>query len=140
MAKKVKLPWDQCSKCLPAICCTYFAFGVDEPETRKDYEALLWQIAHKNVSFYIYRKAWYIMVDTRCEFLGDDNKCGIYETRPYICKEHSTDNCEYVGEDHGFTEHFKTYWELLDYIRENTNFRFKRQPDEAAQRSKAIAR
>ncbi len=128
MPKKIKDPWDQCKKCLPAKCCTYFAFGIDEPETRKDYEALLWQIAHEGVSFYIYRNAWYFMMDSVCKFLTPDNKCGIYETRPYICKEHSIDSCEYVGEDYGFTEHFKSYEELLAWIRENTNFRFKRQP------------
>ena len=26
----------QCEKCLPAFCCNYFAFGIDEPENRKD--------------------------------------------------------------------------------------------------------
>jgi Fe-S-cluster containining protein len=24
-----------------------------------------------------------------------DNRCGIYHTRPEICREYSTDNCEY---------------------------------------------
>ncbi len=125
---KIKNPWDQCKKCMPAKCCTYFAVEIDEPETRKDYEAMLWQIAHKNVSIYIYRKAWYLMVDSVCGFLTPDNKCAIYETRPYICREHSTDSCEYTGEDYGFTEHFKSYDELLAWIKENTNFRFKDRP------------
>ena len=102
---KIKNPWDQCKKCLPAKCCTYFALEVDEPESRKDYAAFLWQIAHKGVSFYIYRKRWHIMIDTVCNFLTADNKCAIYETRPYICKEHSIETCEYTGEDYGFSEH-----------------------------------
>lgn len=131
--KKFKTPWDQCKKCLPAKCCTYFSLEVDEPEDRKDFEAMLWQIAHKGVSFYIYRKAWYMMVDTVCEFLTPENKCAIYETRPYICKEHSIDSCEYTGDDdYGFTEHFKSYDELLAWIKENTNFRFKDRPNREA--------
>lgn len=133
MAKaKLKNPWDQCKKCMPAKCCTYFSLGVDEPEDRKDFEAMLWQIAHKGVSFYIYRKDWYMMVDTVCEFLTPENKCAIYETRPYICKEHSIDTCEYTeddDDDYGFTEHFKSYDELMAWIRENTYLRFKKQPD-----------
>ncbi len=131
--KKFKNPWDQCKKCLPAKCCTYFSLEVDEPEERKDFEAMLWQIAHKGVTFYIYRKAWYIMVDSICEFLTRDNKCAIYETRPYICKEHSIDSCEYTEAegDYGFTEHFKSYDELLAWIKENTNFRFKDRPQPA---------
>ncbi|MCH7650290.1 MAG: YkgJ family cysteine cluster protein [Nitrospinae bacterium] len=123
--KKIKNPWDQCKNCLPAKCCTYFSVEIDAPETRKDHEAMLWQIAHKGVSIYIYRKAWYLMVDTVCGFLTPENKCAIYETRPYICREHSIDTCEYTGDDYGFTEHFKSYDDLLAWIKENTNFRFK---------------
>ncbi len=130
--KKFKNPWNQCKKCLPAKCCTYFSLEVDEPEDRKDFDAMLWQIAHKGVSFYIYRKAWYMMVDTICEFLTPENKCAIYETRPYICKEHSIDSCEYTGDDYGFTEHFKSYDELLAWVKENTNFRFKDRPNREA--------
>ncbi|MFQ5717408.1 MAG: YkgJ family cysteine cluster protein [Nitrospinales bacterium] len=118
----------QCAKCLPAECCLYFALEIDEPETRKDFESLLWQIAHQNISIYIYRKKWHLMIHNRCNFLMADNKCGIYETRPYICREHSTENCEYTGDDYGFSEHFKSYDELLAYIKENYNFRFKQAP------------
>ena len=114
----------QCEKCLPAFCCNYFAFPLDEPETRRDYESLLWKIAHQKVSIYIYRKTWYIMIHTRCNFLTPTNKCSIYETRPYLCREHSVENCEYTGDDYGFSEHFKSYDDLLVYIQKNTNFRF----------------
>ena len=118
----------QCEKCLPAFCCNYFAFGIDEPENRKDYESLLWKLAHEKVSIYVYRNQWYIMIHTRRNFLTPDNKCGIYETRPYLCKEHSVENCEYTGDDYGFSYHFKSYDDLLGYIKENTNFRFKQDP------------
>ena len=40
-------------------------------------------------------------------------------------KEHSIETCEYTGGDYGFTEHFKSYDELMAWIKENTNFRFK---------------
>ena len=119
---------DQCSKCLPSKCCTYFSFGIDEPETRKDFEALLWQIAHQKVSFYVYRNDWYIMINNRCRFLTANNQCAIYFQRPYICREHDTKDCEYNGGDNEFTEHFKSYDELLVYIKENYNFRFKAEP------------
>ncbi len=131
MAKKTKSKRDdtsQCEKCLPAYCCNYFAFGIDEPEDRREYESLLWKLAHENVSIYIYRKDWYIMIHNRCNFLMPDNKCAIYDYRPYMCREHSTESCEYTGDDYGFTEHFKSYDDLLIYIKENTNFRFKQGP------------
>ncbi|MFQ5482155.1 MAG: YkgJ family cysteine cluster protein [Nitrospinaceae bacterium] len=130
MAAKNKQPWDQCQFCMPARCCSYFAFEVDTPDSRKDYEALLWQIAHRGVSFYIHRKRWHIMVDSVCQFLTADNKCGIYETRPYICREHSIESCEYTSNDFGFKEHFKSYQELWEWICENTNYRIKFKPME----------
>ena len=119
---------DQCEKCLPAFCCNYFAFEIDEPENRRDYESLLWKLAHEKVSIYVYRNKWYIMIHTRCNFLTPDNKCGIYEHRPYLCKEHSVENCEYTGDDYGFSRHFKSYDDLLEYIKENTNLQFKQDP------------
>ena len=30
-----------------------------------------------------------------CKHLQRDNRCGIYETRPQICRDYTTDNCEY---------------------------------------------
>lgn len=128
MPKNKETDTDQCSKCLPAKCCLYYAFELDPPKTRKDYESLLWKIAHGLTSIYIYRKKWHIMIHTRCNFLNKDNKCDIYEQRPYLCREHSTANCEYTDSDYGFSEHFRSYDELLAYIKANTKFRFKHKP------------
>lgn len=118
----------QCSKCLPSKCCTYFALAVDNPESRKDFEAMLWQVAHEKVSFYIQKNQWYMMVHNRCRFLTSANQCAIYETRPYICREHSTKDCEYTSDEYGFSEHFRSYDELLIYIKENYTYRFKAKP------------
>ena len=38
------------------------------------------------------------MVHTQCQHLEENNRCGIYETRPDICREYSTKNCEYEDE------------------------------------------
>ena len=32
---------------------------------------------------------------TPCKHLQPDNLCGIYDTRPQICRDYTTDNCEY---------------------------------------------
>ncbi len=128
MSKNGKNKTSQCEKCLPAHCCNYFSFEIDEPEDRDDYDTLLWKLAHDKVSIYIYRKDWYIMIHTRCNFLDSENKCMIYFNRPRMCREHSVENCEYVGEDFGFAEHFKSYDDLLRYIKENTSYRFKQEP------------
>lgn len=115
--KRKKKPLDQCKDCLPAKCCLYVGMEIDTPETRKDFEYLLWKVAHKKVSTYIYRKKWYIHFESRCEFLGNDNKCGIYHQRMNVCREHSIDSCEYHSDEYNFQEHFKTHAQLLSYIR-----------------------
>jgi Fe-S-cluster containining protein len=36
-----------------------------------------------------------LLVHSTCKHLMVDNRCGIYHTRPQICREYSTENCEY---------------------------------------------
>ena len=45
--------------------------------------------------------------------LRDDQLCGIYETRPQICRDYTTDNCEY--DDEWVYDH---YWETPEQIEE----------------------
>ena len=117
MAKKKKKPIDQCKECRPARCCLYMSMEIDKPESRSDFDYLLWKISHKNVSFYIYRRKWYLHVEGRCEHLGRDNKCRIYDRRMKICRTHSIDSCEYTSDEYGFQHHFKTYKQLRDWIK-----------------------
>ena len=58
---------------------------------------------------------WYLLVHTQCEHLRDDNLCGIYETRPQICRDYTTKDCEY---DDDWTYDF--YLETADQVAEYT--------------------
>ena len=58
---------------------------------------------------------WYLLVHTTCEHLQADNRCGIYETRPTICREYTTKECEY---DDDWTYDF--YLETADQVAEYT--------------------
>jgi Fe-S-cluster containining protein len=91
MTKKNKEP-AVCKKC--AKCCSYFCLEVDAPDERDDFEDLAWMLAHKNVSFHIDGEDWQLMVKNECRYLGKDG-CGIYETRPRICREHDPSECDY---------------------------------------------
>jgi Fe-S-cluster containining protein len=44
-----------------------------------------------------------------------DNRCGIYETRPEICREYTTDNCEY-HDDWVYEQYFETAEQVAEYI------------------------
>lgn len=100
-----------------ALCCSYIAVEIDGPTSVKSATEILWHLYHHNVS--VYRDNdddWVVQFETRCRHLQDDNKCGIYETRPHICREYSELTCEVNSEDQGRT--FYSPAEFLDYLKE----------------------
>jgi len=101
-----------CSYC-PAKCCCYFALPIDTPDSWEDFEFIRWYLLHQRATVFIEDDCWYLLVHNRCKHLGDDNLCGIYETRPQICRDYTTVNCEY--EDEWVYDH---YWETPEQIEE----------------------
>ena len=110
-----KLPKGEvlCNYC-PAKCCQYFALQIDTPTTREDFDFIRWYMVHGEVSVFVEDEIWYLMVHSRCDHLGEDNRCGIYETRPQICRDYSTDNCEY-DDDAMYEKLFETADQLWEY-------------------------
>jgi Fe-S-cluster containining protein len=43
---------------------------------------------HEKVHVFVDSGEWYLQVWTRCQHLLRDNRCGVYETRPQICREY----------------------------------------------------
>ncbi len=101
-----------CSYCA-AKCCCYFALPIDTPERWKDFEYVRWYLLHERAAVFIEDDCWYLLVHTRCKHLGDDHLCTIYETRPQICRDYTTKNCEY--EDDWVYDH---YWETPEQVEE----------------------
>ncbi len=116
-AKEIPPQHPQCAQCLPAKCCRYFSLEVDRPTTKRDYDDLLWMLAHRHVSVYIEKKKWYLMVHTQCRFLDTEtNMCTIYDTRPQMCREHPVTDCEWHG-PYDFEEHFRSYEDLKRWMK-----------------------
>jgi Fe-S-cluster containining protein len=88
---------DTCTRC-DAMCCKYVAIEIDKPTCRRDFEDIRWYVAHKNVEVFTEDGGWFVQFHTPCEKLLADNRCGIYETRPKICRSYSTDGCELTGD------------------------------------------
>lgn len=103
-----------CEYCT-AKCCRYFALPIDTPEEFEDLEYIRWYLLHDRASVFKEDDDWYLLVHTVCEHLQPDNRCGIYATRPQICREYTTDNCEY---DDNWTYDF--YLETADQVWEYT--------------------
>jgi Fe-S-cluster containining protein len=94
--RRKDVPADQvlCEHCT-AKCCRYFALPLDAPEDLADFEFIRWFLLHERATIFREDDTWYLLVHTVCRHLQDNNMCGIYETRPQVCRDYSTKDCEY---------------------------------------------
>ena len=102
-----------CAYCT-AKCCRYFAFPIDKPKSKKDFDYLRWFLLHGRVAIFVEDDTWYLMVFADCKHLQDDHRCGIYETRPQICRDYTTDDCEYE-DDALYDKYFETPEQIGEY-------------------------
>jgi Fe-S-cluster containining protein len=102
-----------CAYCT-AKCCRYFALPLDRPTRWKDFDFIRWFLMHAETSVFIEDGAWYLIVHTQCQHLSADNRCQIYDTRPRICREYSTENCEYEDE-WVYEAYFETAEQVYEY-------------------------
>jgi len=98
-----------------AKCCRYFALPIDTPDCVKDFDYMRWFLLHGQASVFVEDDSWYLLVHTVCKHLQANNLCGIYLTRPEICREYSTDNCEY-DEDSTYEKYFETPEQVAEYV------------------------
>lgn len=102
---------DYCS----AKCCKYFALPIDQPTEAKDFDFIRWYLLHALASVFVDEDTWYLLVHTQCKHLQPDNRCGIYLTRPQICREYSTDNCEF-DDNTTYEKYFETSEQVVEYV------------------------
>ncbi|MEZ6090504.1 MAG: YkgJ family cysteine cluster protein [Pirellulaceae bacterium] len=103
-----------CDYCT-AKCCRYFALPIDTPDCAKDLDFIRWYLLHDRASVFVEGETWYLLVHTTCKHLQDDNRCGIYLTRPQICRDYTTAECEY--EDlWTYDQYFETPEQIQDYM------------------------
>lgn len=101
-----------CDYCT-AKCCKYFALPIETPVDLEDYEFIRWYLVHDRATVFTDDDQWYIMIHTTCRHLQTDNRCGIYDTRPQICRDYTTDNCEFEDD---WT--YDLYFEAPEQIRQ----------------------
>ncbi len=95
-------------------CCRYFSLPIDNPSTWDDYDSIRWYLAHGRTLIYVEKKQWYLLVMTRCTYLTDEDRCAIYLNRPKVCREYTTDGCEYDG-GWSFEKVFETPEQIWEY-------------------------
>jgi hypothetical protein len=109
---------NKCGFCTGSICCTYITQKIPGPRSRRDFDELLWQLSHEHVQAYKNEDGWFLLVNNRCRHLQNDGRCGIYATRPQVCRDHTNDYCEFdAPAEDGFELFFDGYESLLKYCR-----------------------
>lgn len=103
-----------CDSCV-ALCCRYIALPIDNPTDVRDFDNIRWYLMHENVVVFVEKKQWYISFLTRCKHLLPDNRCGVYETRPRICRGYDTGNCDYHGGDYNYEHLFTSAEQLREF-------------------------
>ncbi len=101
-----------CEYCT-AKCCRYFAVQIETPTTWQEFDYIRWFLMHYGAAVFTEQGGWYLLVHSPCKHLRDDNRCGIYERRPNICRQYATDNCEYPDD-----WVYEQYWETAEQIEE----------------------
>jgi Fe-S-cluster containining protein len=95
-------------------CCHYYALPVDTPTERNDFEYIRWYMLHGDTTMFTEDDTWYLMVHGVCKHLQPDHRCGIYETRPQICRDYTTDECEY-DDDWVYDRYLETPEQVAEY-------------------------
>lgn len=114
--KRDDVPKNEClCEYCTARCCRYFALPIDAPTCEQDLDFIRWYLLHDRATVFIEDETWYLLVHTDCKHLQADHRCGIYHTRPQICRDYSTDNCEF-DEDAVYEMYFETAEQVAEYM------------------------
>lgn len=125
-----KTPCDYCN----GNCCRYFALPIDEPENYREYDFIRWFLLHEKASVFREDESLFLLVHNKCNNLDDENRCRVYLKRPQICRDYSSEKCEYME-----SIPYQSYFELPDQVEEyaeavlgprpGRNFRSPQNPD-----------
>lgn len=107
-----------CSAC-KAACCSHIAIAIDRPKSKQEYGHVRWYLSHENVTVYIdHNDIWNVEFNTPCRHLDPAGLCGIYETRPIICREYPADDqyCVYETTQPPYAIRFCSEKEFEDWL------------------------
>ena len=79
-------------------CCGPYGGDALKPTTRREFDIIRWYLMHPGTRVYCEDNtgSWFVQFMSRCENLRPDNLCGIYDTRPQICRDLEPTKCEFA--------------------------------------------
>lgn len=98
----------------PAKCCHYIALTIDRPKTWEEFDTVRWFLLHERTAVFVDNRQWYLLIYLTCNKLLPDGRCGIYPTRPKICRDYGTDICEFE-ENAVYDQFFELPEQLEEY-------------------------
>ncbi|MDO4584053.1 MAG: YkgJ family cysteine cluster protein [Planctomycetia bacterium] len=104
---------DICQYC-SGKCCRYFALEIDAPVDWEDYDHIRWYLLHENAAVFTENEGWFLLFHSRCKCLDENNRCTDYENRPNVCRQYTTDRCEY-DDDWVYDRYFETPEQVEEY-------------------------
>jgi Fe-S-cluster containining protein len=112
MAKEV-----HCGKC-NGLCCRYFALPIETPEDKEDFDDIRWYLCHKDITVFVEDDDWYINIKNKCRHLSQkDYRCGIYKTRPKICRGYKMSDCDFIEGEYDYELHFVNDKQMEEYMK-----------------------
>jgi len=108
-----------CHSC-GATCCRYVAVALAAPRDGADRDLIHWYLSHRKVFIYIDKDGdWWIQVATDCRHIGAGGACGIYESRPQLCRDYGTHACERADHEDENIAEFASVAEFEDFFAHN---------------------
>ncbi len=101
-----------------AKCCHYVAIEIDRPTTNREFDYLVWYLHHPGISVFVdWDGHWFVNFASRCDQLTEHGLCGIYDTRPGICRDFDWQECEmHVKDDPPDKWLFETVDQFLGWL------------------------
>jgi Fe-S-cluster containining protein len=111
--KETEHPCFDCAK-----CCHYVAIEIDRPTTNREFDYLLWYLYHPGLGVFVdWEGHWFVNFEGRCQHLTSHGLCGIYTTRPGICRDFDWQECEmHVRDDPPDKWLFETAEQFLEWL------------------------
>ena len=118
-------PSEICPPC--ARCCKYVSLGMESPDNVKYVSMALWFLFHKGIGIYqAHDDDWYLIVPTDCEHLLESGLCGVYENRPFICREYDVADCEGTSTEPSEKRKFMDAGSFLNWLERSRPALYKR--------------
>jgi len=108
---------DLCKGC--SHCCEYITVIIETPKTEAQKDRIRWYLLHKVFVFVTDKGVWKVHMPVKCSALDSKGRCSSYSSRPNVCREHSSSDCERHGKSEKSVTVFASVESFDKYLKLN---------------------